>query len=226
MVFFSTGRAIWAPPFSLGIEGRKSAKKFAAFFADLFEKFRKNFALGDCGHNEQCFPGHPTRQKNRREPTKWIDPNFKVPQRSLTVRGLLGTSGGLILRGFWDMSCGGVERGLSGEAKGPGSLGGPGSWYSHAQTAHSLRKPQAGTPSRARTPVPFPLPKEAQELGGRGPGRKGVPARRGVGVPARGVLRSVRGQEAGIPRAGSPQRAGTPRISAGWRGICEAYRGL
>ena len=37
------------------IEGRKSAKKFrqnfAAFFADLFEEFRKNFALWDCGHN-------------------------------------------------------------------------------------------------------------------------------------------------------------------------------
>ena len=29
----------------------------------------------------------------------------------------------------------------TGEARGPGSLGGPGSWYSHAQTAHSSRKP-------------------------------------------------------------------------------------
>ena len=75
----------------------------------------------------------------------------------------------------------------SGEARGPGSLGGPGSWYSHAQTAHRSLS--------SRDPLPFPLPKEVQEVG-RGPGRKGVPARRGVGVPARGVLRPVRGQEA------------------------------
>ena len=30
---------------------RKFRQNFVAFFADLFEKFRKNFALGGCGHN-------------------------------------------------------------------------------------------------------------------------------------------------------------------------------
>ena len=30
----------------------KICQNFAAFFADLFEKFRKNFALGDCGHKQ------------------------------------------------------------------------------------------------------------------------------------------------------------------------------
>ena len=64
----------------------------------------------------------------------------------------------------------------------------------NAQTAHSSRKPQAGTPSRAGTPVPFPL-KEVQEWGGGVPAGRGS-RRRGVGVPARGVLRSARGQEA------------------------------
>ena len=29
----------------------KFRQNFGAFFADLFEKFRKNFALGGCGHN-------------------------------------------------------------------------------------------------------------------------------------------------------------------------------
>ena len=46
-------------------------------------------------------------------------------------------------------------------------------------------------------PGPLALPPSQRGAGGGGvPGRKGVPARRGVGVPARGVLRPVRGQEA------------------------------
>ena len=59
---------------------------------------------------------------------------------------------------------------------------GPGSWHSHAQTTHSLRKPRAGT-------SPISPCQQVQE--GGFPGQKGVPARRGVGVPAHGVLRPV-----------------------------------
>ena len=63
----------------------------------------------------------------------------------------------------------------SGAARGPGSLGGPGWWYSYAQTAHSSRKSRPGTPSRAGTPcglAPCPFPKRCRRRGG-GPGRKG-----------------------------------------------------
>ena len=35
---------------------RKFRQNFAAFFADLFETFRKNFALGDCGHHFLVVP--------------------------------------------------------------------------------------------------------------------------------------------------------------------------
>ena len=56
------------PPFRL------SEQNFAAFFADLFEKFRKNFALGGCGHNKahlraldalliRSRPGKPNQKK-------------------------------------------------------------------------------------------------------------------------------------------------------------------
>ena len=48
--------------------------------------------------------------------------------------------------------------------KGSWLVGGPGSWYSHAQTAHSSRKPRVGTPSRAGTPCTLPLPKEGFQL--------------------------------------------------------------
>ena len=43
------------------------------------------------------------RDKKQARVKKWIDPK-KVPQRSLTVRGLWGTSKGLILKGFWAVS--------------------------------------------------------------------------------------------------------------------------
>ena len=82
------------------------------------------------------------------------------------------------------------DREDSGEARGPGSLGGPGSWYSHGQTAHSSREPRAGTPSRA-DPLPLALPKEVQKGGEGSRPEGGVPARRGVGVPARGILRPI-----------------------------------
>ena len=73
---------------------------------------------------------------------------------------------------------------------------GPGSWYSHAQTAHRTRHAQTRTPSRAGTACALPLSKEVQEEGGGFPGKRGVPAGMGAGVPARGVLQPVRGQEA------------------------------
>ena len=66
---------------------------------------------------------------------------------------------------------------------------GPSLWYSHAQIAHSTRNP------RARTPLPLPLPQGARG-GGSQPEGGGFPVRRGVGVPARGVLQAVRRQEA------------------------------
>ena len=47
---------IFLRPFSLDVEGRKICEKirqnFTAIFADLLQNFRKNFALGDCGHNK------------------------------------------------------------------------------------------------------------------------------------------------------------------------------
>ena len=57
----------------------------------------------------------------------------------------------------------------------------PGSWCSHAQTAHSPRKPRAGTPSRAGPLAPSPSRRGA---GGGG----GVPAVQGGGVPVRSRL--------------------------------------
>ena len=66
-------------------------------------------------------------------------------------------------------------------------------------------------PLSSRDPLPLAPFKRGAGAGGGGgvPAGRGVPARRGVGVPARGVLRS---RIVGIPRAGSPQRAGTPRL--------------
>ena len=62
--------------------------------------------------------------------------------------------------------------------KGSRLIGGPGSWYSDGQSAHSSRKPRAGTPLPDGTNYALRLPNEAQK-GGRGPFRKGGPARRG-----------------------------------------------
>ena len=47
----------------------KFRQHFAAFFADLFETFRKNFALGDCGHKvRDCVVIAQPPKKNRSEP--------------------------------------------------------------------------------------------------------------------------------------------------------------
>ena len=48
----------------LEIEGQKSEKirqNFAAIFADLLPKIRKNFALGDCGHKGIAAMGNTIR---------------------------------------------------------------------------------------------------------------------------------------------------------------------
>ena len=57
------------------------------------------------------------RDKKQARVKKWIDPK-KVPQRSLTVRGLWGTSGVLILRGFWAASY--FFEGVLGDLRGSG----------------------------------------------------------------------------------------------------------
>ena len=75
------------------------------------------------------------------------------------------------------------------------------------------------TPSRAGTTYPFPLPKEVQK-GGVVPAGRGVAARRGVGVPARGVLQPIRGQEAweyhepGPPKEPGPLAFSQPGFSS------------
>ena len=38
-------------PFSLTKSAITNRQNFAAFFADLLQTFRKNFALGECRHN-------------------------------------------------------------------------------------------------------------------------------------------------------------------------------
>ena len=105
----------------------------------------------------------------------------------------------------------GASRHDSGEARG---WGGPGSWYSHAQTTHSSRKPQAGTPSRAGTPLLLAPSQRGAGRRGRVPGRMGGSRLEGgVGVPACGVLGPVRGQEAWeYHDPGAPNEPGTPRI--------------
>ena len=88
----------------------------------------------------------------------------------------------------------------------PARWGGPGSCYSHAQTAHS--------PSRAGNPFPLaPSQRGAVQEGGGVPAGRGVPARRGDRGPSSWCSSACAGSRGvGIPRAGSPQRAGTPRI--------------
>ena len=81
--------------------------------------------------------------------------------------------------------------------KGSRLVGGPGSWYSHAQTVHSSRKPRDRTPSRAGTPAP---PKRGF------PGRKGGPGSKGSGGPGSWCSSDCVGSRAvGMPRAGPPQ---------------------
>ena len=62
-----------------------------------------------------------------------------------------------------------------------------------------------------------PFPKEVQGGGGYPPER-GVPARRGVGVLARGALQFVRGQEAWeYHEPGTPHEPGRLVFSRSWR---------
>ena len=51
-------------------------------------------------------------------------------------------------------------------------------------------------PLSSRDPLPLALPKEVQKGGEGSRPEGGVPARRGVGVPARGILRPIRCQAA------------------------------
>ena len=82
---------------------------------------------------------------------------------------------------------------FSGEASGPGLSG----WSRALPRTNrpQFEKATSQPPSRAGTPFPLPLFKERCRRVGFPAGR-GVQAQRGWGVPARGVLRTVRGQEA------------------------------
>ena len=122
----------------------------------------------------------------------------------------------------------GVEKeSKSGETRGPGSLGGPGSWYSHAGSLggpgswYSHAKPltvreshEPGPPLEPGPLAPCPFPKRCRKGGGGGsrpegggPGSKGG---RGTGSWCSSACTAPR--SVGVPRAGSPQRAGTPCI--------------
>ena len=76
--------------------------------------------------------------------------------------------GKLIWSSFW-RGGGMLFLHLSGEARGPGSRGGPASWCSHAQLAHSPTKQRAGTPRASPFPFPMQLGRARLE-GGYGPG--------------------------------------------------------
>ena len=102
--------------------------------------------------------------------------------------------------------CGGRERGpaavcdanppRSGEARGPRLVGGTRLVVFPRPNRPQFERATSRDPLSSRDPLPLALPKEVQK-GGRGPGRRGgVPARRGVGVPARGILRPIRCQAA------------------------------
>ena len=74
-------------------------------------------------------------------------------------------------------------------ARGPGSLGGPGSWYSHASGPRTGRRtPRAGTPTPPFEPGTPPLPAGnpppflhlfGKAHGARGPGSRGGPGSKG-----------------------------------------------
>ena len=82
----------------------------------------------------------------------------------------------------------------SGKARGPGRKGEPGSCYSCPKPPTIRESHKLGPPLEPGPLAPCPFQRGAMK---GGPGRKGgVPARRGVGVPACGVLWPVRGQEA------------------------------
>ena len=82
---------------------------------------------------------------------------------------------------------------LSGEARGPGPLGGTQLvvFPRPNRPQFKILKAQAGTP------CPLPLPKGARGGEGSRPEGGGGPARREVGVPVHGVLRPVRVKKRG-----------------------------
>ena len=84
---------------------------------------------------------------------------------SVAFNGLRGHWALLEFCGFWE------------NARGPGSLGGPGAWCSHASWPRVGRRiPRAGTPAplRAGTPLPL-LHLFGKGQGVRGPGSRGGP---------------------------------------------------
>ena len=84
----------------------------------------------------------------------------------------------------------------SGEAKSPGARGVPACGIILTPKPPTVRESHGPGPPLEPGPLPFPpFPKEVPAGRGVPPRRGGSKARRGLGVPARGVLRPVRGQE-------------------------------
>ena len=99
----------------------------------------------------------------------------------------------------------------SGDARGPGSVGGPGSWLVFPRPNRpQFEKTSSGDPLSSRDPLPLP---KVLEVRGGCPGRNGGSRLEGGGGPGPWCSSACTGSRSvGIPRAGSPQRAGTPRI--------------
>ena len=63
----------------------KCCQYFAAFVANLLQTFRKNFPLGDCGHNNIIFDGG----RNREEQNCTLTKAASIPTRRQKAQGLL-----------------------------------------------------------------------------------------------------------------------------------------
>ena len=76
-----------------------------------------------------------------------------------------------------------------------------------------VEKATSRDPLSSRDPLPFPLPKEVQEVGGGVPAGRGGPGSKGGSGPGSWYSSAYTvSSSVGIPRVWSPQRAGTPRI--------------
>ena len=131
----------------------------------------------------------------------------KNPSKNLVFtdnpyRRLLRT---LLRSTHWNLLGEGIRAGVR-RVKGSRLKRGPGSSCSHAQTAHSPRKPRAGTLS-SWDPLPLSPSQKKHLQGGRG---------RGPGSWCSSGCKGSR--SVGLPRAGYPPRAGTPRIFSRWPG--------